>query len=301
MAQGLAGSVGIDWGTTHRRGVVLDGAGRCIARVQDAQGLLGARGRFAAALDEMLAALGVADAPLPVLLSGMVGSAQGWRDAGYLDAPLPLARLREHLVPLGEDAPRAAIVPGVALRRGGRIVDVMRGEETQLLGAAELGARDGWFLLPGTHTKWARLESAAIVDFATYLTGELYALLGAQGTLAMVLQGQGEEHRPAAFAQGLDAAAEAALSHVLFGLRARVVGGSLPAADARSFLSGLLIGAEWHDLRRRCAGSLPARATLVAAPGLAQRQAEAARHFGVALQVLDPDAVQIAALAALTR
>lgn len=299
MGSAKACSVGIDWGTTHRRGYALDADGACVAEAQDEQGLLASRGRFEVALDEMLAALGVTEAALSVVMSGMVGSAQGWIDAGYLDAPLALARLRERLVLLGSSS--RCIVPGVALRRGREVVDVMRGEETQLLGAAVLGHRDGWFVLPGTHSKWVRLEGGAIVDFATYMTGELFALLGSQGTLGAAMPEDDGEHCAQAFAAGLDAAEGVALSHALFGLRARVVGGMMPADHARSYLSGLLIGAEWHDLRRRCGGRLPARATLIAAPSLAPRYADSARHFGVELQQLDARAVYLAALSELAR
>ena len=292
-------ALGVDWGTTHRRGYALAADGSCVAERSDASGMLAVRGRFDAALDELLASLGALEAQVPVVLSGMVGSANGWIDAGYLDAPLPLAQLRQRLVRIdgGRDV---AVVPGVALRRGAT-VDVMRGEETQLLGASALGHRDGWFALPGTHGKWVRLEGGAIVDFATYLTGELFALLVANGTLAAAMPaGDDAPHNDGAFAEGLaTAAAGAALSHDLFGVRARVVAGAMPAAHARSYLSGLLIGAEWVDLRRRCDGRLPARVSIIASAGLVARHADAARWFGVDLQVLDPRAVYLAALAQL--
>jgi 2-dehydro-3-deoxygalactonokinase len=297
MTSATIRAVGIDWGTTHRRGYAIDAGGHCVAEVADTRGMLAARGHFEAALDELLAALGVRDATTPIVMSGMVGSAQGWMDAGYLDAPLPLTRLRERLVPVPGTGGRAAIVPGVALRRDGQ-VDVMRGEETQLLGAHALGHGNGWFALPGTHGKWVRVEGGAIVDMATYLTGELFALLAAQGTLAAAI-GDGDDggHDDAAFAQGLATAGEGgALSHALFGLRARIVTGALPARHGRSYLSGLLIGAEWRDLRRRCGGHWPASVTVIASPTLVARHADAARALGVALQVVDARAAYLAAL-----
>lgn len=292
-------TVGIDWGTTHRRGYALAAEGRCIAEHADADGLLAARGRFPAALDTLLAALDARDPAVDVVMSGMVGSAQGWVPAPYLDIGQPLAALREHLVEVPGTPRRVRIVPGCRLQRGER-VDVMRGEETQLLGAVALGRADGWFLLPGTHSKWVQLRAGAIVDFATYMTGELFALLSAHGTLAAAAGDAADEaHRPSAFASGLNAAADTALSHALFGCRARVVGGAMPAADARSYLSGLLIGAEWHDLHRRCGGAWPAAVTMIAAPALAARHADAAQAFGVTLHTLAPRNVYLAALAQL--
>ena len=147
--------------------------------------MLAARGRFGAALQAMRAALGVAEAPLPAILSGMVGSAQ---------------RLDRGAVPRSRRAADAAArAPGArcpARRRwrscratasaAAAAVDVMRGEETQLLGAlaARLGHGDGWCVLPGTHSKWVRLQGGAIAEFATFMTGELFALLSQHGTLA---------------------------------------------------------------------------------------------------------------------
>ena len=54
----------------------------------------------------------------------------------------------------------------------------MRGEETQILGVlAASGRGDGLFVLPGTHSKWARVEAGRIVGFATFMTGEVFAAL----------------------------------------------------------------------------------------------------------------------------
>jgi len=290
-------AIGIDWGTTHRRGYALGTAGRCVAEHGDAEGMLAARGRFPAALAALLDALGAGNSAVPVLMSGMVGSAQGWVEAPYLDLRVPLTQLREHLVDLPAAGRGIRIVPGYCLRRGAQ-VDVMRGEETQLLGAVALGHADGWFVLPGTHSKWVQLRAGAIVDFATFMTGELFALLGNQGTLAAAA-GVEAEHHPDAFASGLNAEPGAALSHALFGCRARVVSGAMPAAHARSYLSGLLIGAEWHDLRRRSGGKLPNDVTLIGAPALAARYADAARAFGVTLHSLEARGTYLAALAQL--
>jgi 2-dehydro-3-deoxygalactonokinase len=294
--------VGIDWGTTNRRGYLLDAAGRCLAEYEDGDGMLAARGRFDAALQAMRAALGVADTPLPAILSGMVGSASGWVEAPYLDLAVPLTRLREHLVPV-PGVPDAVIVPGYC-ERDPTAVDVMRGEETQLLGVLALGddpdRGDGWCVLPGTHSKWVRLQRGAIAAFATFMTGELFALLTQHGTLAAASGAADAPAVPAAFDAGLRAAmAGAVLSNALFGCRARVVSGAMPAAHARSYLSGLLIGAEWQGLRQRHGGELPPRITLIGSPALAEHYVTAGAAFGVEVVRLEPRTVYLAALAAL--
>jgi 2-dehydro-3-deoxygalactonokinase len=296
--------IGIDWGTTNRRGYLLDAEGRCLAEHEDGDGMLAARGRFDAALQTMRAALGVADTPLPAVLSGMVGSASGWIEAPYLDLAVPLTRLREHLVPV-PGVPGVVIVPGYC-DRDPAAIDVMRGEETQLLGALALddgrGQGDGWCVLPGTHSKWVRLQGGAIREFSTFMTGELFALLSQHGTLAAASAAAEAPAVPAAFEAGLRAAlAGAVLSNALFGCRARVVSGAMPAAHARSYLSGLLIGAEWQGLRQRQAGRLPARITLIGSPALAAHYVTAGAVFDVEVVRLDPRTVYLAALAALRR
>jgi len=288
--------IGVDWGTTHRRAYRLDAAGTLIGEADDSDGMLAARGRFEASLAMLLERFVDLDPQAPVLMSGMVGSAQGWREAPYLELATPLSELPRRLVPV--DAPslgrRCFIVPGYRSVAGSE-VDVMRGEETQLLGAVALGRTSGWFVLPGTHSKWVQLDHGRILQFATYLTGELYALLGAQGTLAAVLAPP-QVHDDAAFAEGVRSAGQGALSHALFGVRARVVGGAAPAQHAAAHLSGLLIGVEWADVRRRSGGRLPDEVFALGTPALAQRHADAARCVGSRLAALDAREAYIAAL-----
>jgi 2-dehydro-3-deoxygalactonokinase len=284
------GIIGIDWGTTHRRAYLLGQGGALLEERTDDQGLLAARGRFAEAFEAIVQGW---PAELPVVMSGMVGAASGWQEAPYLEASTPLHALPRHLVPLNA-APagrRIAIVPGYRWIGPQGEVDVMRGEETQLLGALALGQADGWVVLPGTHSKWVRLEHGVMQGWRTYMTGELFSLLGQHGTLAGLI---GQDDVPQAFEAGLLAAGHGALSHAIFGCRAKVVAGRMPAAHARSYLSGLLIGTEWGDTR-----PAPRTVTVIAAGALASAYGETARHHGGTPVVLEPRAVYLAALASL--
>jgi len=285
--------VGIDWGTTHRRVMALGRSQQVLQAFDDDDGLLRARGRFATSLAQALERVGPLHAGARVLLSGMVGSAQGWHEAPYLDTGSPLESLPRHLMRVDE---RCLIVPGLCWRGPHGEVDVMRGEETQLLGAVALGHRDGWFVLPGTHSKWVRLREGRVERFATYLSGELYALLREHGTLAPVAADARDDE--SAFADGVAAAGRAALSNVLFGCRARVVAGDMPARDAAAYLSGALIGAEWHDTLRHAEGKL-GTVHVIGAPALAQLHRRAGHLFDVPVSALDARAVQRAALVAL--
>jgi len=291
--------VGIDWGTSNRRAYLVDAAGHGLSMHADGEGMLAARPDFAGSLARLLACMDVG-ADVPVVAAGMIGSAQGWREVPYLDIAVPLDALPDHLVRV--DDPRAGrpvwIVPGYVQR--GREVDVMRGEETQLLGALALGRRDGWFVLPGTHSKWVRLEDGVIRRIATFMTGELFATLSAHGTLAPLMARQGadddDDDDDAAFADGLEAARHGApLSHALFGARARVVSGAMPAADTRAWVSGLLIGTEFAAARAWTGDS--GTLVCIGAAALRDRYARAAARFGVGIDALDPDQVFRAALA----
>lgn len=295
MSPSASALVGIDWGTTNRRAWLLAPDGTCVAEATDDQGAIAARGRFEASLGELLQRLPGLGADTPVVMSGMIGSAMGWQEVPYVDAGLPLEALGRHLVAV--DAPTlgrpVAIVPGCRWRGDGR-VDVMRGEETQLLGAVALGLRDGWFVLPGTHSKWAEVRDGRLVAFHTYMTGELFALLSTQGTLGAA--SRDPVTSPAAFEAGVGAARDAALSNALFGCRARVVSGDLPASFAASYLSGVLMGAEWHDRLRAWGDTPPAQVHVIGSPTLAEGHATAAALLRMRLDILNPREVHLAAL-----
>jgi len=291
--------LGIDWGTSNRRAYLVDAQGRCLRSHADARGMLAEQGRFAASLEALLADLQVGE-QTPVVMSGMVGSAQGWQEAPYLGPEVALAELPRRLVALRKAARSGAtsIVPGYCYRNGS--VDVMRGEEMQLLGAQMLGQGDGWVVLPGTHSKWVLLEGARIARWATYMTGELFASLAHGGTLAPLMSAPDARDDAEAFEQGLALARKREpLTHSLFTIRARVVAKALEPARARSFVSGLLIGTEFVSAPD--AGASVDSITLVGSPALAERYRVAARHFGLAVSVLDPDAVYCAALAYFLR
>jgi 2-dehydro-3-deoxygalactonokinase len=283
--------LGVDWGTTNRRAYLIDRAGTCLARRADDRGLLAVRGGFDAALQALRQAMAVGD-DVPVLMSGMIGSASGWQEVPYLGLDIPLGRLPLHVAAVTGQH-RVGIVPGYRTQDGP--VDVMRGEEVQLLGAAALGVGDGPVVLPGTHSKWAQLRAGAIEGFATFMTGELFAMLGREGTLAALLAPA--PHDAAAFAAGLDEVRKGApLTRSLFGVRARVVTGAMKAPAARSYVSGMLIGAEFTARLRHDPAPAGAPVHIVGSPALAGHYAAAARHFGLAPVALDPDAVYLAAL-----
>ncbi|MFS2004470.1 2-dehydro-3-deoxygalactonokinase [Duganella sp. CT11-25] len=285
--------LGIDWGTSNRRAYLIDQSGACLAEHEDNQGMLavGGRDRFGASLAGLLDAMQL-PADVPVIMSGMVGSASGWQEVNYLDASVPLASLPGHLAAVTDPAwaGRCHIVPGYCYRNGAA-VDVMRGEETQLLGAVALGHRDGWIVLPGTHSKWVLLRDGVIQSLATYMTGELFAMLSAGGTLSAMMGGDTTDAE--GFAAGLNQAARnEPLSNTLFRVRAGVVSKAAPPQQAAAVVSGLLIGAEFAAAAAQAGQGI----TVIGSPALAARYAAAANHFGLQCRVLDPHRVYCTAI-----
>ncbi|NHZ39572.1 2-dehydro-3-deoxygalactonokinase [Massilia aquatica] len=280
--------LGIDWGTSNRRAYLVGRDGKCVARHADEQGMLAVGGDFAGSLAALRARMEVADG-VPVVMSGMVGSAGGWQEVPYLDTNVALTDLPAHLAPVKGQA-GCYIVPGYCARDGA--VDVMRGEETQLLGAVGRGLLDGWVVLPGTHSKWVYLRAGKVDQLVTYMTGELFSMLAAGGTLAALMAGAPDDD--SAFGAGLQEARRARpLSNALFGVRARVVSKTMAAAQSRSFVSGLLIGTEFVAAQGHADGAVD----IIGSPALSARYRSAAAHFGMPARAHDPDDVYLAALA----
>ena len=240
--------IGVDWGTTSLRAYRLDEAGAVLDRRESAQGILSVpEGAFPAVLDATIRPWLEAGEEL-VLLCGMVGSRQGWREAPYLPCPAGPAEIAAATVPLPfPGARRCFLVPGLSARGPEGVPDVMRGEETKLVGLlAELGAEAAATLcLPGTHSKWARLEGGRIACFATRMTGEARAVLLGHSILGRLSAPAREGASDEAFRRGVRRSRDrGGLLHHLFGTRALGLMGELAAEETGDYLSGLLIGHE---------------------------------------------------------
>lgn len=296
MTQAIMPRLGIDWGSSNRRAYLLGNDGTLLRDYSDEGGILHV-GDFAASLRSLLDTLELERAD--VVMTGMVGSRNGWREAPYLTVTHPIPQLRDALMEIDTALPgvRCRIAPGYRFIDPHGAPDVMRGEEAQVLGALELGAAGGWFLLPGTHSKWVRIEQGRVGDLVTFMTGELYALMSEHGTLSKVMQGH--ETVPQAFEAGLDAARHGSFTHLAFTCRARVVTDMMPSGHAASFLSGLLIGAELHDILRRpgIAGEGPVQ--VIGSAALASSYLAALKAWRVPARAWNPDEVYVAALRSL--
>lgn len=268
--------VAIDWGTSSLRGARIGPQGQVLEERSSAGGILSVRaGGFPAALQEAFGDW-LAQPGALCLMSGMVGSRQGWREAPYCPCPAGFADIAATLAWV--EPGRIAIVPGLScLDRG--VPDVMRGEETQVFGALSLQDLDtGVFLLPGTHSKWARVAQGRIESFATFMTGEIYALLRRHSILGRTMDAEDGPLDAEAFLQGArHALGTGNLLRSAFSARTLALFDRLPAAAGPSYLSGLLIGEELRSQPMQAGDHL----TLIGSEALTGRYALALGDRGV--------------------
>jgi 2-dehydro-3-deoxygalactonokinase len=237
--------IGVDWGTTSFRAFRVARDGSIRDRRVSPRGILKVPdGRFGDTLREEIGpwlALGEDK----VLLSGMIGSRQGWKEAGYLPCPAGPAELAGGLVDIAFDWAKVKLVPGLSGTDSSGVAEVMRGEEAQAMGVPALLRDGGIACLPGTHSKWVRMSDGRITGFTTHLTGEMFGALRGHTILGRMMRDGPADG--ASFDAGLARSAEpGGLLHHLFGVRALALADRLRETDAPGYLSGILIG---HEVR----------------------------------------------------
>jgi 2-dehydro-3-deoxygalactonokinase len=237
--------IGIDWGLTHFRAFRIARDGTIRDRRSAPRGVQAVpNGRFGDTLrDEIGPWLAAGESH--VLLSGMIGSRQGWKEAPTLPCPAGAAELAGGLVDIGFDWAQVKLVPGLWAADDSGLTETMRGEETQVLGIAALLRGGSLACVPGSHSRWVRVDSGRIVSFATHATGELFATLRAQLGLGRALR-EGPADGPAFEAGLVRSGQPGGLLHHLSGVRALSLPQPLQQADAPAYLSGILVG---HEVR----------------------------------------------------
>ncbi|ODT80359.1 MAG: hypothetical protein ABS76_16900 [Pelagibacterium sp. SCN 64-44] len=290
----------VDWGTSNLRAwkVGADGAVQASANSDKGMGRLGPA-EFPGALAEIAAQLSLPEGPVDVLVCGMAGARQGWLEAPYLESPADLRELAAHAVhpAMPGPYPVVAILPGICQRQGGE--NVMRGEETQLLGLAALSpGYQGLVCMPGTHSKWAQLDGTRIEGFTTAMTGEMFDLLKTHSVLRHSLNGPLDgpgraEGFAAGAADGLTRPAD--LLGQLFRVRAGTLLSDRAPDWSAGYLSGLLIGTEIAANRSRI-GTDPV--PLIGSASLCALYAQVLEMAGASGRPVDATEVVLAGLKA---
>lgn len=290
--------ISVDWGTTSFRAYLVATAGAVLDRRESGAGILAVKdGDFAGTLCVAVADWLATTPGLSIVMSGMIGSRQGWVEAPYVATPADAAAIAAASVLVdAASLPAIRLVPGLVTRAADGRPDVIRGEETQVIGAMHrLDVSDGLFVLPGTHAKWLTVAGGALAGFETYMTGEVFAalkdhtILGrtmAAGSAAAMGAGSG-----AGFARGVMLGADSGhpghLLNRIFSARTLGLMSELADTEAADYLSGLLIGAE---LAAATSGGAR-RFTIIASQALAARYQTAASLLGLACDVAPADCV----------
>lgn len=288
--------IALDWGTSSLRAYRLGAAGETLEERSLPLGVMqldGSEADFERALEKACGDWQRSSPEVPMIACGMIGSAQGWRETRYAEAPLGV----DGLVLLSIDRPHGMplwLVPGVIQRSV--LPNVMRGEETQVFGLLDGDADHAAPLLiglPGSHSKWVMVEDGQLSQFQTFMTGEVYqALLGHTilGRTAVI----SDAFNTAAFERGLHVArsseGQGGPLATIFSSRTLVLTGELSGMAQPDYLSGLLIGHELVAMTALLQVQPPQSIVLIGNPALCARYLWALEHCGFGSLRFAPEA-----------
>ena len=295
--------IAVDWGTSHVRARLVDSDGAVLAESKSDDGIARlSAGEHEAAFQRLTAGW----PEVPAIMAGMIGSRQGWHEAAYLPCPAATGALVQAIVRFSSAGGQPiAIVPGIVLKSPDRDGDVMRGEETQIVGLldGEPGF-DGVAVMPGTHSKWVSIAGGNIGDFRTVMTGELFDLLAHKSFLRhSVGQDSGDLTASPDFALGVRRTVADGLPFLaaLFSVRARALLADSRPDDNLAYLSGLIIGGEIAAVVATGQLTPGAALRIVGSQSLGRAYARALAIAGFEAQVLDGDALAFNGLVHLAR
>ena len=297
-----------DWGTSHLRLSLCDRNGH-VLESKGGPGVGAVKADVAGAFCAQVESWSRYGA-LPAVLCGMVGSTIGWREVRYLPCPARPEMIAAGALRFEANGRSIAIAPGLSCRNRLMAPDVMRGEETQILGALRLDPQlaEGRhvFCMPGTHTKWVSLKDGVIEHFLTAVSGELYDILYRHSVLVNSREATDAHAGGAAFKKALEKTKlypDGELIHLLFEVRSGQLKGEIKQRDAADYLSGLIIGQDVSGAKRFFRADLAESkgVVVVSTPHLGELYAQALRTRDVTVRTVDGDAASLAGLGALHR
>ncbi len=238
--------IAINWGTSNFRAWKLNEGGKVEGERSSGRGAMSVSpGRFH---DALMAEVGdwVSAGETRVLMSGMVGARNGWKETPYVPVPANLEQIVKAVTRVPIDSSNSVdvrIVPGMIGSDKNGIPEVMRGEETEIFGSCIEAANPRHVCLPGTHTKWVRMEGETVTGFSTSMTGDLFKAIR-EGTILRASTQQKASDTDAFLLGVARSKQDGELAHHLFGVRTLVLTGAMKEQSASSYLSGILIGHE---------------------------------------------------------
>jgi 2-dehydro-3-deoxygalactonokinase len=233
--------IALDWGTTSFRAYEVSAEGKVVNEAAASEGILAIKdGKLEATLEKHVAGWSKS---LPIVASGMITSRQGWVECPYAECPASASDLAKSITRKTTASGRSIhFITGLHYASPTIGHDVIRGEETQVIGSLNSGATH--FVTRGTHCKWIDILGQKISGFSTYMTGESFAIYKQNSILGRLMK-DGPENEPA-FKRGVEKALAdpAGLLHALFSVRSLALFDEIAPENLASYLSGLLIGHE---------------------------------------------------------
>lgn len=283
-----ASLIGLDWGTSSLRAYLINAQGDVLDQLSSANGIMKVPDKNFEDVCQQTLDPWLQNNNLPIIASGMITSRNGWLETPYASLPASAEQLAGALVPLHSESLRLNFVTGIATEHSGA-PDVIRGEETQIVGVMNSGISDATLVMPGTHSKWVTVRAGLIEEFSTYMSGELFEVLG-KHTILGTLMKEGEFSETSfreGVKQGMDAGSK--LLHTLFRARTLPLFKKMKEEEVADFLSGMLIGAE---INGATAGQLTEDPVIIVGSGaLTDRYAIAFEVIGQKYQSAAPDVV----------
>lgn len=278
--------IAIDWGTSNFRAFLLKKNGALLDHKVSHAGLLNLTESYPITFNQQLNDWLSTYPSIPVLMCGMVGSSHGWQEIPYLTCPVSISAIAAGIRAIDYPGRDVRIVPGICLHSSTFKIkyDVMRGEETTVIGSEDSHESSQLFCLPGTHSKWVQTKDHTFIDFTTYFTGELFALLTHHSILAKQITTSSSIDWQA-FDCGVQYANQSqALLADIFNIRPRVLLRALPTTSIKDYLSGLLIAHE--IIEAQLYWQSHPKVTLLASPTIATRYVRALEQFKITVKQL---------------
>ena len=286
--------VAIDWGTTNVRFWLMSGTGELLSSKNSSMGMnVIASDQYENHILEMVGEWFQPSEPIDIIACGMVGAANGWVEAKYQSTPcLPVSTKKITNVPTKYPNLKVRIIPGIASFTPNH--DVMRGEETQIYGfLGDNPAFDGVLCLPGTHTKWVKIKSGQVMEFKTFMTGELFDVLCKSSILRHSVKTDTWDENEFVYS------VETSLNHPeeittrLFSIRSESLLDDLQPEQATSRLAGFLTGLELAGSRKYWDGN---NIATIGSIKLAQNYLAALKLAGSSSRLVDSDSCTIKGL-----
>lgn len=283
--------IGLDWGTTSFRAFLIDQDGHVLDQKTNENGILAVPNNdFEGVLISAIKAWLDQHPALPIVASGMITSRNGWLETPYLSLPANINDFANALTPLTLSNDMVIhFITGASYKNENDVPDIMRGEETQIIGEIEASDNE-IFLLPGTHSKWAITQDEKIISFTSFMTGEVYAALK-EHTILGALMKECSSLNDDAFLKGvlMQQKQDISILHQIFTTRTLALFDKLENEDIADYLSGLLIGEEIKSALNQYDANKETIIKIIGRGDLAVRYARALDAFGLNYKIINDE------------